>query len=422
MTNRRDFLKASAAIAAVTGARAAFGQPAGATYLPPPSSDTTIDDLALEALNAAQAAGATYADARIGRYRRQFVATREHNVTGVADSESYGIGIRAIYKGSWGFASTSTMTKDGITKAAQEAVRLAKAARSVQRRPIVLAPVTPVKGTWRTPITRDPVDVPIEEKVALLLAANEAALKVPKIRFVNSGFQLLREEKTLATSDGTLVTQTYVRVGPQFTATAIKTGDFQSYTEEIAPRGSGWEYIESLNMPGNAEKWASLAAEKLTARSVDVGRYDLILDPTNLWLTIHESIGHPTELDRAMGYEANYAGTSFVAPPDKMLGKLRYGSPIMNIQADRTQEGSLSRTAWDDEGVPADKWLLIEKGIFNDYQTTREQASWIAPITGVKKSHGCSFADSWGSVQFQRMPNVSLLPGDKDIILDDIVA
>jgi TldD protein len=222
----------------------------------------------------------------------------------------------------------------------------------VQRKPVELAPAAAVKGTWRTPVTRDPFDVPIEEKVAMLLAANAAALKVPKVRFATSSLQLLREEKTLATTDGTLVTQTFVRVGPNFTATAIADGDFQSYNEELAPRGSGWEYIESLNMPGNAEHWASLAAEKLTARSVEVGRYDLILDPTNLWLTIHESIGHATELDRAMGYEANFAGTSFLAPPEKMLGKFRYGRDIMNIQADRTQEGSLSRTAWDDEGVP----------------------------------------------------------------------
>src|SRR5688572_11715696 len=420
-TNRRDFVKASAALAAITGARAAFGQPA-AGYLPNPPSDTAVDDLALEALNAAQAAGASYADARIGRYRRQFVATRERQVTGVNDSESYGIGVRALVQGSWGFASTSTMTKDGITKAAQEAVRLAKAARTAQRRPVVLAPVAAVKGTWKTPITRDPLDVPIEDKVALLLAANEAALKVPKVRFVNSGLQLLREEKTLATTDGTLVTQTFVRVGPQFAATALSDGDFQSYSEELAPRGQGWEYIESLNMSGNAEKWASFAVEKLSARSVEVGRWDLILHPTNLWLTIHESIGHPTELDRAMGYEANYAGTSFIAPPDKHIGKLKYGPEFMNVQGDRTQEGSLARVAWDDEGVAADQWLIIEKGIFKDYQTTREQAAWISKLTGVTKSHGCSFADSWSSVQFQRMPNVSLMPGERDVSLNDIVA
>ena len=180
--------------------------------------------------------------------------------------------------------------------------------------------------------------------------------------------------------------------------------------------------MTGLDLPGNAEKWAALAVEKLSARPVEVGRYDLILDPTNLWLTIHESVGHPTELDRAMGYEANYAGTSFIAPPAEQIGKLRYGPEIMNIRADRSQPDSLARVQWDDEGVAPDEWLLVEKGIFKDYQTTREQAAWIADLTGVKRSHGCSFAQSWGDVQFQRMPNVSLMPGTQDISLDDIVA
>src|SRR5215204_199691 len=424
--NRRDFLRTTAAAAAVAGGRAVAGAPIAPAFAAPlvgaPRAESFVEELAMEALNAAKDAGASYADARIGRYRRQGINTRERQVTNVSDSESYGLGVRALVGGAWGFAATSTMTKEGVVAAAKEAARLARAARSVQRRPVELAPAPAVKGTWKTPITRDPLDVTIEDKVALLLAANEAALKVPKIRFVSSGLQLLREEKTLATTDGTLVTQTYVRVGPQFSATAIGDGDFQSYSEELAPRGSGWEYIESLNMPGNAEKWASLAAEKLSAKSVEVGRYDLILDPTNLWLTIHESIGHPTELDRAMGYEANYAGTSFVAPPEKMLGQLKYGPAFMNIQADRTQPDSLARVAWDDEGVPADQWLIVEKGIFKDYQTTREQAPWIAKETGVTRSHGCSFAQSWGDVQFQRMPNVSLLPGEADVSLDDIVA
>jgi TldD protein len=424
-TNRRDFLRTTAAAAAVVGARAVTGAPIAPAFAAPlvaPRADAFIEDLAMEALNAAKDAGASYADARIGRYRRQGINTRERQVTNVSDSESYGLGVRALVGGSWGFAATSTMTKEGVAAAAKEAARLARAARSVQRRPVELAPTPAVKGTWKTPTTRDPLDVTIEDKVALLLAANEGALKVPKVRFVNSGLQLLREEKTLATTDGTLVTQTFVRVGPQFTATAINDGDFQSYTEELAPRGQGWEYIESLDMPHNAEKWASLAVEKLSARSVEVGRWDLILHPTNLWLTIHESIGHPTELDRAMGYEANYAGTSFVAPPEKQIGKLKYGPEFMNIQGDRTQEGSLARVGWDDEGVAADKWLIIEKGIFKDYQTTREQSAWISKLTGVTRSHGCSFADSWSSVQFQRMPNVSLLPSEKDTSLDDIIA
>ena len=242
------------------------------------------------------------------------------------------------------------------------------------------------------------------------------------MRFVTSGLALLREMKTLVTSEGTNIAQTIIRVSPLFAATAIGTGDFQSYEEELAPRGSGWEYVESLNLPGNAERWASLAAEKLTATSVEAGQYDLILDPTNLWLTIHESIGHPTELDRAIGEEANYAGTSFVAPPEKVIGQLKYGPAIMNVQADRTQEGSLSRVAWDDEGVPADQWLIVEKGIFKDYQTTREQVARIQKLTGVTRSHGCSFAESWNAVQFQRMPNISLLPGDQDTGLNEIVA
>ena len=421
-TSRRDFVAAAAAAAAATALGPRLLSASSRPVVAMPGADVFVDDLALEALNAARDAGASYADVRIGRYRRQSIGARERQIQGISDNESYGIGVRTLVNGSWGFAATSVMTLDGVARVAKEAARLSRAARTVQKRPVELGTIVPVKGTWQTPVRRDPLDVPIEEKVALLLAANEAALKVPKVRFVNSGMQLLREIKTLATTDGTLTTQTFVRVGPSFSATAIGDGDFQQYNEELAPRGAGWEYIESLNMPGNAERWASLAAEKLTARTVEPGRYDLVLDPTNLWLTIHESVGHPTELDRAMGYEANYAGTSFVAPPEKMIGLLKYGTPLMNIQGDRSQVDSLARCAWDDEGVAPDEWLIIDKGTFKDYQTTREQAAWIAKLTGVKRSHGCSFADSWSSVQFQRMSNVSLLPGDKEIGLDDIIA
>ncbi|MBI3790378.1 MAG: TldD/PmbA family protein [Gemmatimonadetes bacterium] len=420
-TTRREFVATSAAVAAGLALGPSLLR-AAPPDLAAPGTDPFEEDLANEALGAARDAGASYTDVRIGRYRRQFVAARERQVQAVSDTESYGIGVRVLVQGSWGFAATSELSKAGVVAAAREAVVIAKAARAVQRRPVELAPVSPIKGTWMTPVKRDPIDVPIEDKVALLLAANEAALKVPKVRFANSGMALLREVKTLATSEGTLTTQTFIRVGPTFSATAIGGGEFQQYNEELAPRGSGWEYIESLDMPGNAARWAGLAAEKLGAKSVEPGRYDLILDPTNLWLTIHESVGHPTELDRATGQEANYAGTSFVAPPEKVLGKLKYGTPLMTIRADRLQAESLARCAWDDEGVPAEQWNVIEKGIFKDYQTTREQAAWISKLTGVKKSHGCSFADSWSSVQFQRMPNISLLPGDKDIGMDDIVA
>ena len=419
-STRRDFLKTSAAATALI--IAAPNSVLAARRPPARWIETESDELMAAALGAARAAGATYADVRIGRYRSQSIGTRERQITGVSDSESYGMGIRTIVYGAWGFAATSEMTTDGVVKTARESARLSRAAGSVQKRKIELAASPVVKGTWATPVRRDPLEVSIEDKVAMLFAANEAALKVPGIRFVNSGLQLLREIKQYANSEGSQTTQTFIRVGPSFSATAVGNGGFQQYGEELAPRGEGWEYVESLNMPGNAAKWASLAVEKLGARSVEPGRYDLIITPENLWLTIHESIGHPTELDRALGYEANFAGTSFIAPPEAQIGKLKYGRPLMNIQGDRTQEGSLARCAWDDEGVAADSWRIVDKGIFKDYQTTREQAASISKLTGVTKSHGCSFADSWDSVQFQRMPNISLMPGEQNISMNDIVA
>jgi len=356
---RRDFLKATAATAAaLTAPQLGFAQAAAA--------DPFAIELANEALNAARSAGASYADVRVGRYRQQAIATRERQVQSVNDSESFGIGVRTLINGCWGFAATSQMTKDGVRKAALEAAFMSRAAQAVHRRRVELAPTKPVTGTWITPVRRDPLDVPLEDKVALLLATNEAALKAKGVRFVTSGLQLLREIKTLVTSEGTNVTQTFIRVGPSFSATAVGDSDFQSYEEELAPRGMGWEYVESLAMPAKAERWASVAAEKLTAKSVEAGQWDLILEPTNLWLTIHESIGHPTELDRVLGEEANYAGTTFAAPPEKMLGQFKYGPAFMNIQADRTQDGSLSRVAWDDEGVPADQWLIVDKGVLKD--------------------------------------------------------
>jgi TldD protein len=421
-TNRRDFVKAGAAVAAATLAGPRILTAAPPRIIPSAPGDAASEELALEAINAARDAGAQYADARIGRYRRQSLNTRERQITGVSDGETYGIGVRTLVDGAWGFAATASVTREGVVQCARDAVRLSRAAKRAQRRPVELAPITPVKGTWMTPIVRDPIDVPIEDKVALLFAANEAALKVPKIRFCNSGLQLLREVKTLATTEGTLITQTFIRSEASFAATAADGGVTESFSEELPPESRGWEYIESLDLPGNAATWAETAVEKLSARSVDAGVWDLIIQPNNLWLTIHESIGHPTELDRAMGYEANFAGTSFISPPEEYIGKLKYGPEFMNVRADRTQANSVALCAWDDEGVPADDWLIVEKGMFKDYQTTREQASWIAGLTGVNKSHGCSYADSWDSVQFQRMPNISLNPAERDVSLEDIIS
>jgi TldD protein len=212
----------------------------------------------------------------------------------------------------------------------------------------------------------------------------------------------------------------------QITAIAADNSDFQTRGNVAPPASRGWEYIRQVDLVANAGKWAEHAVQKLSAKPVEVGRYDLILHPSHLWLTIHESIGHPTELDRAMGYEANYAGTSFVSPPEKVLGTLKYGPEFMNIQGDRSQKGAVSSMGYDDEGVKPDDFLIIRNGIFHDYQTTREQANWMKwyyDKTGQPtRSHGCSYAQNWSSVQFQRMPNVSLLPGEQERSFDDLIA
>ncbi|MEO8945994.1 MAG: TldD/PmbA family protein [Gemmatimonadaceae bacterium] len=429
--SRRDFIKTVSAVAA-TGALGTRGlgtvdrlrNPTG-----PSIGDPTYRELTQVALDAARAAGATYADIRISARRSQAISTRERRLQNVSDTDTLGFGVRALANGAWGFAASNLLTKDVVAQTAREAVAIAKANSAIQLRPIVLAPAPAATGEWKSPIQIDPFDVPITDKVALLLEANAAALKVQGAKFVSSNMFFLREEKTLATSDGSFVVQTIYRAQPSMNVTAVSAdnSDFETRaSNDIAPMGLGYEYITSVNFVDGATKWANEAVQKLSAKSVDVGRYDLVLHPTHLWLTIHESVAHPTELDRAEGFEANYAGTSFVSPPEKMLGKLKYGSPLMNIRGDRTQHGSLSAIGWDDEGVKPDDFMIIKEGILQDYQTTREQAMqldwWYKSQGRPTRSHGCSYAQSWQDVQFQRMPNVSLLPGSKDISYEDIIA
>src|SRR5262249_44186377 len=259
-STRREFIKTTAATAASLAALGPYALEPSAQTLVAPDADPLVIEIANEALNAARATGASYADVRVARYRQQSVATRERQVSGVSDTESYGLGVRTLLSGCWGFAATSDVTLAGAQKAAREAAVMSRAARAVQKHRVELATVTPVKGTWMTPVRRDPLEGPIEKKLALLFAANEAALKAKNVRFVSSRIASLREFKTLLTSEGTNVTQTLIRVAPSFSATATGAGDFQIYQEEIAPRGEGWEYVESLDLPGNAERWASIAA------------------------------------------------------------------------------------------------------------------------------------------------------------------
>jgi TldD protein len=382
------------------------------------------------ALDAARSAGAQYADVRISRNRNQSVNTRERRVQGIQDNETFGFGVRTLVGGAWGFAASSDLTRDEVARIARQAAAQASANRAALVKPVELAPAPVTRnGVWRSSIKTDPFDVAIEEKVALLLAANEAAMKVKGSRFVNSSMFFLREEKTYANSEGSYTVQTIYRASPNMTVTAVSPdfSDFQSrQSTDIAPVGRGYEHVIDSKLVENAPRWAEEAVQKLSAKPVEVGRYDLILHPTHLGLTIHESIAHPTELDRVYGYEANYAGTSFVAPPEKMLGKFRYGPDIMNIQGDRMQEGSLGAVGWDDEGVQPETFLIIKNGIVNDYQTTREQAMWLdwwyKQQGRPTRSHGCSYAQSWSNVQFQRMPNVSLLPGEQNLKWEDLIA
>ncbi|MDQ6827425.1 MAG: TldD/PmbA family protein [Gemmatimonadota bacterium] len=391
--------------------------------------DPAVKELMAAALTTAKAAGASFADVRIGRQRQNFVFTREQQIQNVVDTDTLGCGVRALVDGTWGFAASRVLTSDGVAAAAREAVAIAKASRTARGAPIVLAPSAPVGTvTWQSGHQVDPWTISVEEKASLLLKANAEAMKAKGVQFVFSGLFFVKEERNYANSDGSVITQTLVRSFPtvQITAISADRTDFQNRGNVVQPKGLGWEYVLQSDLPGNARKWGEEAAQKLTAKPVEVGRYDLVLHPSHLWLTIHESIGHPTELDRALGYEANYAGTSFMAPPDTKLGTFRYGPEFMNIQGDRSQVGGLSTVGYDDEGVKPDSFLIIKNGIFNDYQTTREQATWLKwwyDKQGLPtRSHGCSYAQGWNQVQFQRMPNVSLMPGTKEQGWDELVA
>ena len=434
MTTRRDFLKAgtaagAAALAMPALARAETLAARAAPIVEPPAMDPATKELLTEALNAAKMGGAEFADARIGRYRNNFVITREQQIVNVVDTDNLGVGVRVLLNGTWGFGASRELTKSGVVAATREALAITKANALPAADRVRLAPATPTPdGRYVTPHTTDPFTVPIEQKADLLIRANAEALKVPGVRFVNSSMFFVKEEKNYANTDGTFTTQTVIRSWLPFAATAVKQdfSDFQTRSSVIQPAARGYEYLVAAKPVENARKWGEEAAAKLGAKPVEVGRYDLVLPPNHLWLTIHESIGHPTELDRALGYEANYAGTSFVAPPRDKLGKMRYGPDMMNVQGDRSQEGGCSTIGWDDDGVKPDEFLIVKSGMMNDYQTTREQAPmldwWYTSQKRPVRSHGCSHGDNWSSVQFQRMPNVSLLPGERDLAWDDLIA
>jgi TldD protein len=375
--------------------------------------------LADVALDVAKKQGASYADFRLCRYQSEYLQVKERRLEESSTGISAGFSVRVLLDGTWGYASSPLATEDEIRRTTFRAVEMAKASQSLQLRKFVLENVPVYQDRWDMPMKADPFFVPTDEKIAKMLAINEAALKAGA-DYATISFAFVREEKCFASSIGSRITQTRVRSMPETEVTVIDkaTGKFATRGGLAAPRGSGYDYILGYDFIGEAAKAAEQAREKLKAKSVAPGDYDLVLDPTNLWLTIHESVGHPTELDRALGWEANFAGTTFCTP-DK-LGKLQYGSELMNIMADRSQEGGLSTVGYDDDGVRSvgTEFSIIKNGVFMNYQTAIGQAQLI----GQERSNGCAFADSWSSFPIQRMPNVSLQPNPKNCSLDDLFA
>ena len=411
MIDRRRFVQSMVVLGAAARIR-----PVTVLLAQPPSGD--VRDLADAALDAARKAGASYADIRINRYRNQFIFTRDRRVQNIVNTEDYGFGVRVIAGGTWGFASSSVVTADEIAKVAAQAVGIAKANAAINAEPVKLAPVDAYNETWNTPVAKNPFEMPLQPKLDLLLQINEEALKVPGASFVSASMLFVNEHKYFASTEGSHIEQSLMRSYPSFSVTAVNraSGKFYSRDSLAAPTGMGYEYVESYPLLQEAKVAAEEAVAMHKAKPVQPGQKTLILHPTNLWLTIHESVGHPTELDRALGYEANFAGTSFLTT-DK-LGTFAFGSKLVNIIADKTQERGMATCGFDDDGVKTTRWPLIKDGVFVDYQTTRDQAHLI----NQKASHGCSYADNWSSVPFQRMPNVSLQPGDKDLSEQDILS
>ena len=434
---RRDFLAFGAAGVGGLVLPSMFGRVIAAEELGNAIDVAVKKSLADTAMNAARGAGASYCDVRVGRYLRQFVITRERNVENIVNTESSGVGIRVIADGAWGFAATNDMTADAVAKAAQQAVAIAKANAPAQSAPVQLAPTKGVgEVRWKTPIVKNSMDVPIKDKVALLMDVNAAAMDAGA-DFIRSILFLVNEQKYFASTDGSYIDQDVHRIWAPTTITAVDktTGKFRTREGLSAPMGLGYEYLDgaasgktvlpngvivygnSYDMKEDAIAAAKQARAKLKAPSVKPGKYDLVLDPSHTWLTIHESVGHPLELDRVLGYEANYAGTSF-ATMDKLESHFQYGSPNVNIVADKTQVGSLGAVAYDDEGIKTKKWDLIRDGKLVGYQAIRDQAH----IEGKAASDGCAYADSWSNVQFQRMANVSLEPGKAKKSVADMIA
>ncbi|HET8641341.1 MAG TPA: TldD/PmbA family protein [Pseudonocardiaceae bacterium] len=387
----------------------------------PEFTSLPLRNLADAALSRAAELGAEHADLRVERLRSQNIKMRDGRLQSAADTQELGFGIRVVHNGSWGFAASVDLTPDDAARAAKRAVAVAKVSAPMNFERVELAD-EPVHrdATWSSPYRTNPFDVPRADKIALLADWSERLLAADGVDHADAMLNQQWENKFYADLAGTTTIQQRIRLEPELTALSLDStdGGFETMRTCAPPVGRGWEYLT-----GDGHDWDSeLAqlpewlAEKVKAPSVEPGRYDLVIDPTNLWLTIHESIGHATELDRALGYEAAYAGTSFATFDG--LNSLRYGSALMNVTGDRTVEHGLATVGYDDEGVQAQSWDLIRDGVLVGYQLDRRMAR----MTGFGRSNGCAFADSPGHIPIQRMANVSLRPAPDGPSLEDLIA
>jgi len=361
------------------------------------------------ALSRARTLGATHADVRVMSLLTSSLHVRDAHLESALLDEDTGVSVRVVVDGVWGFAASDTVTPDTADALAVRAVAMARLSAPLVTRRVELAPEPVHVGTWVSSYEIDPFEVPEPDRVAALAVPSAALLAHAAVAHVDASALTVKERTFYADLAGTVTTQQRVRTQADWTAVAIDaaTGAFESMSTTAPPVGRGWEHLG----PGSTWGWQEeltalpeLLAEKLVAPSVEPGRYTLVIHPTNLWLTIHESVGHATELDRALGYEANYAGTSFATPD--LLGTLRYGSDLMHVTGDRVTEHGLASVGWDDEGVASQQWDLVRDGTLVGYQLDRSMAAEF----GLARSNGCAYADSSGHTAIQRMPNVSLQP------------
>ncbi|MGI8577346.1 MAG: TldD/PmbA family protein [Nocardioidaceae bacterium] len=380
-----------------------------------------LQRLAKTALNRAVDFNAAHADFRLERLRNQDVHLRDGALVDASVSTDLGFGVRVVVDDTWGFAAGVALTVDEVNRVTEQAVRMAMVAKDMSTEAIELAdePVYSDAG-WSSAYDVDPFQVSTQDKVALLRDWSEPLRNAPVVDHVSAHVHQVAENKFYADSHGTTTIQQRIRLHPEVEVHGVdrRRGIFDSMRTIAPPVGRGWEYLSGDGYDWQAELAAlpDHLAGKLAAPSVEAGVYDLVIDPSNLWLTIHESIGHATELDRALGYEANFAGTSF-ATPDK-LGTLRYGSPCMHVTGDRTIEHGLATIGYDDDGVETQRWDLIKDGLLVGYQTDRRMAQ----LMGWGRSNGCAFADSPSHMPIQRMANVSLQPAADDTSTADLIS